>query len=111
MYSIYHAFVARWDAGEQRRGTLALLRSFPITRCNYHQNAAAWRVRYFVNFDASKKYSCCKRSFFFFERFLQKLFPKKIISHIAPYINGQYFLADILCVSTLFPLYILYLFY
>lgn len=38
--------------------TLASPRSFPITACNYHaKRCGVWRIRYFVSFDASEKYS------------------------------------------------------
>lgn len=53
MYSIYHAFVARWDASEQRRGTLASSRSSPTTVLRRVGCATLWILTQARNIPAS----------------------------------------------------------
>lgn len=45
-------FCCALGRGRTTPGNSSFASLFPHRRCNYHQNAAAWRIRYFVNFDA-----------------------------------------------------------
>lgn len=85
-------FCCALGRGRTTPGNSSFASLFPHRRCNYHQNAAAWRIRYFVNFDARAR-NIPASAHFLFRTFLQ-LF--KVISHITRYTYEKYLFASVL---------------